>query len=189
MTDRAHDRGTNGGSSRSSNHISLASQRGPPAGEGGGGGGERKGKRHKKENRISLCAYVREHFLTDGRNGGDDLPKLQLVQNSGLTSGVETYHENAHLLLGEEPLKQLGESKPHRSSWLGRKSHAILSLFLPFPQLNKKPQKVPSCQKNERNNGSCAQRTHEETHSAKATRNKRAAKRSALVCSERTRGR
>jgi hypothetical protein len=85
---------------------------------------------------------VREHFLTDGRNGGDDLPKLQLVQNSGLTSGVETYHENAHLLLGEEPLKQLGESKPHRSSWLGRKSHPILSLFLPFPQLNTKPQKV-----------------------------------------------
>jgi len=34
-----------------------------------------------------------------------------------------------------------------------------------------------------------ARNAHEETHSAKATRNKRAAKRSALVCSERTRGR
>ncbi len=54
--DRAHDRGTNGGSSRSSSHISLASQRGPPAGEGGGGGEGRKGKRHKKENRVCLCA-------------------------------------------------------------------------------------------------------------------------------------
>ncbi len=79
--------------------------------------------------------------LTDGRNGGDDLPKLQLIKNGRLTGSIETNHKNAHLLLGEEPLKQLGESKPHRSSWLGRKSHPILSLFLPFPQLNKKPQK------------------------------------------------
>jgi hypothetical protein len=76
---------------------------------------------------------VREHFLTDGRNGGDDLPKLQLVQNSGLTSGVETYHENAHLLLGEEPLKQLGESEPHRSSWWKEKVTRFFLSFSPSP--------------------------------------------------------
>lgn len=113
MTDRAHDRGTNGGSSRSSSHISLASQRGPPAGEGGGGGGARKGKRHKKENRVSLCAYVREHFLTDGRNGGDDLAEFELIKDGRLTGGVETDHENAHLSLGKQLLKKLGECEPH----------------------------------------------------------------------------
>lgn len=28
--------------------------------------------------------------LTDGGNGGDDLAKLELVEDSGLTGGVET---------------------------------------------------------------------------------------------------
>jgi hypothetical protein len=53
--------------------------------------------------------------LTDGRNGGDDLPKLQLIKNGRLTGSIETNHKNAHLLLGEEPLEQLGEREPHRS--------------------------------------------------------------------------
>ena len=36
---------------------------------------------------------------TDGRDGGDDLTKLQLVKNGGFTGGVETDHQNPHLLL------------------------------------------------------------------------------------------
>lgn len=34
---------------------------------------------------------------TDGRDGGDDLAELELVQNSGLAGGIEADHENAHL--------------------------------------------------------------------------------------------
>jgi hypothetical protein len=92
-----------------------------------------KGEREKDTKKKTACVCVREHFLTDGRNGGDDLPKLQLVQYSGLTSGVETYHENAHLLLREEPLKQLGESKPHRSSWWEEKVTRFFLSFSPSP--------------------------------------------------------
>lgn len=51
--------------------------------------------------------------LTDGRDGGDDLTKLQLVQNSGLTSSIKTYHQNPHFFLGKKPAEQLREIKPH----------------------------------------------------------------------------
>jgi hypothetical protein len=53
---------------------------------------------------------------TDGRNGGDDLAELELVQYGGLTSCVETDHEDTHLPLGEELLEQLGEGEPHGGS-------------------------------------------------------------------------
>ncbi len=69
-------------------------------------------RRNKKATRASVCGKSR---LTDGRNSGDDLPKLQLVKDGRLTGSIETNHKNAHLLLGEEPLEQLGEREPHRS--------------------------------------------------------------------------
>jgi hypothetical protein len=53
---------------------------------------------------------------TDGGNGGDDLAELELVQYGGLTSCVETDHEDTHLPLGEELLEQLGEGEPHGGS-------------------------------------------------------------------------
>ncbi len=62
--------------------------------------------------------------LTDGWNSGDDLSKLQLIQDGRLTRGIETDHENAHLPLGEQFLKQLGESEPHLVS-----SPRIMLLF------------------------------------------------------------
>ncbi len=62
--------------------------------------------------------------LTDGWNSGDDLSKLQLIQDGRLTRGIETDHENAHLPLGEQFLKQLGESEPHLVS-----SPRIMFLF------------------------------------------------------------
>lgn len=40
-------------------------------------------------------------YRTDGRDGGDDFTELELVQNSGLASSVETDHQNSHLLLVE----------------------------------------------------------------------------------------
>lgn len=39
--------------------------------------------------------------LTDGGDSGDDFAELELVQNCGLSSSVQTHHENSHLLLGE----------------------------------------------------------------------------------------
>ena len=36
---------------------------------------------------------------TNGRDGGHNLAKLELVQDGGLAGGIETDHENAHLLL------------------------------------------------------------------------------------------
>jgi hypothetical protein len=69
-------------------------------------------RRNKKATRAGVFGKSR---LTDGRNGGDDLPKLQLIKNGRLTGSIETNHKNAHLLLGEEPLEQLGEREPHRS--------------------------------------------------------------------------
>lgn len=53
--------------------------------------------------------------LTNGRNSGDDLSELKLVQNSSLTSCIETYHENSHLFLSKKPAEKLGERQPHFS--------------------------------------------------------------------------
>lgn len=36
-------------------------------------------------------------MLTDGRDGGDDLSELQLVQDGGLTSGIKTNHQNTYM--------------------------------------------------------------------------------------------
>ena len=36
---------------------------------------------------------------TNGRNGRDNLTKLELVENSGFTGGIETNHQDTHLLL------------------------------------------------------------------------------------------
>lgn len=36
---------------------------------------------------------------TDGGDGGDDFTELELVQDCGLSGGVETNHQDAHLLL------------------------------------------------------------------------------------------
>lgn len=36
---------------------------------------------------------------TDGGDGGDDLTKLELVEDGGFTGGIETDHQNSHLLL------------------------------------------------------------------------------------------
>jgi len=38
----------------------------------------------------------------DGGDGGDDLAEFELVKNGGLTGGVQTDHQDAHLLLPEE---------------------------------------------------------------------------------------
>jgi len=44
----------------------------------------------------------------DGRDGRNDFAKLQLVQDGGLTSGIETHHQDTHLLLAKETREKLG---------------------------------------------------------------------------------
>jgi len=59
---------------------------------------------------LVLSSYVPDGegdvLVLDGLNveadcgdGGDDLAKLKLVENGGLTSGVETNHQNSHFFL------------------------------------------------------------------------------------------
>ena len=52
-------------------------------------------------------------MLTDGGDGGHDLAELELVEDGGLSGGVEPHHEDPHLLLGEQPAEQLCEREPH----------------------------------------------------------------------------
>jgi len=54
---------------------------------------------------------------TDCGNGGDDFTELELVQNSRLSGGVETDHQNAHLLLAPEAVEQLRECETHGGGW------------------------------------------------------------------------
>ncbi len=51
--------------------------------------------------------------LTDGGDCSHNLSQLQLVKDRRFTSGIETDHEDAHLLLGKQAGKKLGESEPH----------------------------------------------------------------------------
>mmetsp|Transcript_73127 Transcript_73127/g.200800 ORF Transcript_73127/g.200800 Transcript_73127/m.200800 type:complete len:561 (-) Transcript_73127:65-1747(-) len=49
----------------------------------------------------------------DGRDGGHNLAKLELVEDGGLASSVEADHEDANILLAEELAKELGEGETH----------------------------------------------------------------------------
>ena len=49
---------------------------------------------------------------TDCGNRGDDLAKLELVENGGLAGSVQSDHQNAHFRLAEQPLEQTLEG-PH----------------------------------------------------------------------------
>lgn len=49
----------------------------------------------------------------DGRDSSDNLTKLELVENGGFTGGIETDHENSHLLLPPQLIEQLGKSETH----------------------------------------------------------------------------
>merc|ERR1712083_897353 len=44
----------------------------------------------------------------NGRDGGNDLAKLQLVEDGRLAGGIEANHEDAHILLAEELAEHFG---------------------------------------------------------------------------------
>merc|ERR1719313_2215200 len=58
----------------------------------------------------------------DGRDRRHNLSELQLVQNGGLTSGVEADHKDAALLLAEHPLPETRESQPHCARFTSQSS-------------------------------------------------------------------
>jgi len=51
----------------------------------------------------------------------DDFTQLELVEDSGLSSGVQTNHQDSHLLLPPQLIKQLRECKTHIGG-MGEKS-------------------------------------------------------------------
>jgi len=75
--------------------------------------------------------------LTNSGDRGDDFSELELVQDGGLTSGIETHHQNPHLLLGEEPTKELREREPH-----GPKRSSSTQMRKITSQQKKKPQRL-----------------------------------------------
>lgn len=52
----------------------------------------------------------------DGGDSSDDLAELELVQDGRLTGGVQSDHQNAHLLLAEEAFEQVSEDVSDRKS-------------------------------------------------------------------------
>lgn len=53
----------------------------------------------------------------DRRDGGDNLAKLELVQNGGLSGGVEADHKDAHVLLAQNGREDFAEGETHRGGW------------------------------------------------------------------------
>jgi hypothetical protein len=62
---------------------------------------------------LGMPAAQYRMLLTDCGNGGDDFTELELVKNGGLSGGIETNHEDSHLLLAPQAVEQLGEGKTH----------------------------------------------------------------------------
>lgn len=62
----------------------------------------------------------RRESCTNSGDGGDDFTKLQLVQNGGFTGGIETDHENSHLLLPPQLVENLRKGETHDCDWRRR---------------------------------------------------------------------
>mmetsp|Transcript_17334 Transcript_17334/g.24285 ORF Transcript_17334/g.24285 Transcript_17334/m.24285 type:complete len:229 (+) Transcript_17334:295-981(+) len=61
----------------------------------------------------NVFVFNRLDIKTDGRDSGNNFTQLQLVQDSSLTSGVKTNHQNAHVRFAEHTAPELGECHPH----------------------------------------------------------------------------
>jgi len=54
---------------------------------------------HIPHGKLDVLVFHSFDIKADGRNGGDDFTQLELIQDGGLSGGIETDHQNAHLLL------------------------------------------------------------------------------------------
>lgn len=50
---------------------------------------------------------------SNGGDGGDDFSELEFVEDGGLSGGIKSDHEDAHLLLSNESLKGLSKQSSH----------------------------------------------------------------------------
>jgi hypothetical protein len=51
--------------------------------------------------KIAFSVATRTNVETNGGDGGHDLAQLELVKHSGLSSSIESNHEDTHLLFAE----------------------------------------------------------------------------------------
>merc|ERR1719222_1497539 len=63
--------------------------------------------------KVDVLVLHSLHVESNRRNSRDNLAQLQLVQNGGLTSSIETNHQNSHLLLANKALEQLSKNRTH----------------------------------------------------------------------------
>ena len=56
------------------------------------------------------------HVLTYGGDGGDDLSQFQLIQDRGLSCGIQAHHQDAHLLLPNQALEEVSKDVTHDHS-------------------------------------------------------------------------
>merc|ERR1712060_1031588 len=68
---------------------------------------------HVPHGEGDVLVFDRLNIEADGRNGGDNLAKLELVEDGGFTGGIQSNHKNAHLLFGDEASKELRERDTH----------------------------------------------------------------------------
>lgn len=69
---------------------------------------------------IKFDVFVGNSFDVEANSGdrSDVLAELELVENGGLASGVETQHEQAHLLGSEDLSHHLGKLATHCGGFL-----------------------------------------------------------------------
>lgn len=51
--------------------------------------------------------------LTNGRDGGNDLPQFQLIQDGGLSCSIQAHHQDAHLLLPNQAFQKVSKDITH----------------------------------------------------------------------------
>mmetsp|Transcript_55855 Transcript_55855/g.150446 ORF Transcript_55855/g.150446 Transcript_55855/m.150446 type:complete len:208 (+) Transcript_55855:106-729(+) len=75
---------------------------------------------HVPDREAQVLVLHRLDVEADGRDGRHHLAQLQLVQDRGLTSCVQTDHEDAHLRFSDHSLPYLREGQPHGARfWRG----------------------------------------------------------------------
>jgi len=62
---------------------------------------------------LNVLVFDSLNVETNRGDGCDDFTQLELIQNCGLSGSVQTNHQDSHLLLSPELVKQLRKRKTH----------------------------------------------------------------------------
>lgn len=68
---------------------------------------------HIPHSEVDVLVLDGLHVEPDGGDGGNDLTELELVEDGGLTGGVETDHKDSHVLLAEELAEEFAKASTH----------------------------------------------------------------------------